>query len=245
MDVAALLSINDIEYLDIEVAYLPGPDSPPDNDYDLYWFKMFCNRFRVLRRWECSVSIPPHKGRDLERTIEEHIRSYRPVLQPCTFFDRDLEPLVNCVLTISDLLCWDDPKLVQKEIQPHCQIPQFDQTEAAEGLLESIRDAAYEWNTDEFFIEARKLLRLIQTYLSKVLAYLEKEEHVRDKPEPPYKASDEHHPEPRGDMEVQMEAGEGLVTEQAEDAERNSIVREKTRIRILSTNAFELFRWLK
>ncbi|KAK5080026.1 hypothetical protein LTR70_009036 [Exophiala xenobiotica] len=245
IDIAALLSVSDMEYLDIEVAYLPGPDSPPDNDYDLFWFEMFCNPFRVLRSWECSVSIPTHKGRDLERTIEEHIRSDRPMLEPWTFFDRDLEPLFNDVHAIADLLCWDGQKLVQKEIQQHCQIPQFDQIEAAEDLLESIRDAVYGWDTDVFFIEARNLLRLIQTYLPKVLAYLEKEEHARDKPIPPYKASDEHHPEPRGEMEVQMEAGEGLVTEQAGDAERDSIVREKTRITILSIKAFELFRWLK
>lgn len=159
------------------------------------------------------------------------------MLGPRIFLDLDLQLLFNDILARSDHLCWDCRKLLQKGIMSYCQIPKSDHIDAAAERLLRVQQAAYVWNVDKFFVAARNLLGLIQKYVTKALAFLERREREKDNLKLSDKVSDEHHPESGEETKVQMESGEGLVTKQARDAERDSIVKEKRQIIIFAIKA--------
>lgn len=167
------------------------------------------------------------------------------MLGPRIFLDLDLQPLFNDILARSDRLCWDGRKLVQKGIMSYCQTPKSDHIDGAAELLLRVQQAAYVWNVDKSFVAARNLLGLNQKYVTKALAFLERREREKDNLKLSDKASDKHHSESGEEMKVQMESGEGLVTKQARDAERDSIVKEKRQIIIFAIKAWKLSRQVK
>lgn len=240
-----LASVGTMKSLELSFTYLPGPDTPPHDHYDLYYPKMLCSPFRLLISRECFVTIYGHKGRSLERTIAGHVTRHKSWLEPVAFLGGILMPLLDDVVAHSDKWCREHKKPAHKKIKPYSRMLKFDITGVAGELFLKVQVAIALSDFDEFLIKARNLLGFIQIYATKALAFLEEREWEEGNLKMSDEASSEHNPRLREGERVHTESVEGLVTEQTEDADPDSIAKQKTQIILFAIQAGKFSRQLK
>ncbi|KAK5941162.1 hypothetical protein PMZ80_006439 [Knufia obscura] len=243
LDEAALRSVGSLQRLELSTGFLPRDGSDGGTNKDC--FMVLCNPFRTLRSSSCLVDIPGQS--DLADRTKADILGTKPSKEPDAI-KQDLIDLFNNVLEESDGMYWDGYEFIKVEDlgQPLISIPHLDQIDPARLMLDDIDLHAYHWDVDELYDSGSQLIKLLQTYLQKVCAYLDKRTLALADPDVLRRAVDEDtvldHED--GSREKSMDISRYVLTKQEIERQQELIMRKRSELLQFRLQAGRLLRQL-